>query len=136
MIFLPNLVSSNLHKLYICYVETVNLLYKDHKVSVWHYHYSENPYHPSTATGLPIGRPRQLTVEVQAWLELQGVMVRSCWESRHGSGITAGSWWRLSIPAGQLAGIAQACCCGGMIRKYRKIWKTPENLDFWISGRF
>ena len=52
MIFLQNLAFSNLHNLYICYTETVNLLYKDHKVSVWHYHNSENPYHPSTATGL------------------------------------------------------------------------------------
>ena len=31
------------------------LLYMDHKVSVWHYHNSENPYHPSTATCLTKG---------------------------------------------------------------------------------
>ena len=38
MIFLQNPVFSNLHYLHICYTEIVNLLYEDHKVSVWHYH--------------------------------------------------------------------------------------------------
>ena len=52
MIFLPNLVLSNLHNLCICFTETTSLLHEDHTVSVWHYHNSENPYHPSTATCL------------------------------------------------------------------------------------
>ena len=52
MIFLQSLVFSNLHNLYIYYIETANLLYKDHTVSVWHYRNSENPYRPSTATCL------------------------------------------------------------------------------------
>ena len=34
------------------YLKIVNLQYKDHKVSVWHYHNSDNSYHPSPATGL------------------------------------------------------------------------------------
>ena len=50
-----NLGFSNLHNLYIRYIETVNLLYKDHTVSVCHYPNSGNPYHPSAATGLPWG---------------------------------------------------------------------------------
>ena len=54
MISLPNLVFSNVNNLCICYKETVYLLYKDHTVSVWPYHNSENPYHPSTATCLMI----------------------------------------------------------------------------------
>ena len=58
VIFLPNLAFSNLHNLYICNIEIINLLYKDHTVSVWHYHNSENPYHPSTATGLPETQPQ------------------------------------------------------------------------------
>ena len=33
-------------------IEIINLLYKDHTVSVWRYHNSENPYHPSPATCL------------------------------------------------------------------------------------
>ena len=48
----PNLAFSNLHNLYICYIDIVYLLYKDHTVSVLHYHNSQNPYHPSTATCL------------------------------------------------------------------------------------
>ena len=52
MIFLQNLAFSNLHNLYICLTETTYLLYKAHTVSAWHYHTSENPYHPSTATCL------------------------------------------------------------------------------------
>ena len=52
MIFLQNLAISNLHTLYICFIKIIYLLYKDHTVSVWPYPNSENPYHPSTATGL------------------------------------------------------------------------------------
>ena len=55
MIFLQNLVFSNLHNIYTCCIETTNLLYKDHTVSVWHYHNSENPNHPSFIRGLPSG---------------------------------------------------------------------------------
>ena len=46
MIFLQNLAFSNLHNLYICYIDIVYLLYKDHTVFVWHYHNFENPYPP------------------------------------------------------------------------------------------
>ena len=34
MIFLQNLVFSNLHNLYIYHIEIANLLYKDHTLSV------------------------------------------------------------------------------------------------------
>ena len=65
MIFLPNQAFSNLHNLYIGYIETVNLLYMDHKVFVWHYHNSENPYHPSNRDMLALGAhgvPRGLSL--------------------------------------------------------------------------
>ena len=52
--FPPNLALSSLHNLYLRYIETVYLRYKDHTVSVCHYPNSGNPYHPSTATGLPM----------------------------------------------------------------------------------
>ena len=63
MIFLQNLAFSSLHNLYIRYIEIVYLLYKDHTVSVCHYPNSGNPYHPSTATGLP----GSIYLEGQIW---------------------------------------------------------------------
>ena len=54
MIFFEYLAPPSLHTLFICFTQIIYLLSKDHTVSVWPYHSSENPYHPSTATGLQI----------------------------------------------------------------------------------
>ena len=45
--FFPNLAFFTLLSLYIWHIETIDLPFRDHAVSLWHYGNSENPCHPS-----------------------------------------------------------------------------------------
>ena len=56
------------------------MLYKDHTVSVCPYHSSENPYHPSTATGLSDVKLESVTLDCPDRNLLQHSDHGSCWE--------------------------------------------------------